>query len=296
MRKLRVLIVAAIVALGIPPLAIPLASQPPAQATVPQSSAEQAPANEGNTYGGGYDPGTEQRPFVVETHATPESQAEASGDAAYQQQRAANEHSEEIGVASIIVGGFQTLALVLTFFIISYVAIRQLRAYVHPGIPGIVKFNLAEPIIVSLTFVNAGTTPAKHFRCGGVVFVGSLPLPDDFEMTEGTPQPAAARFSNTAVYPGEASTTVTLSSVEPLNAAQVGELKKSDPQIGIFVYARAIYQHAFDLPFTHRTTEYCRFIDPDSVRYFIGVQEGTVTAVANRPVGFTAAHILNRFS
>lgn len=77
-------------------------------------------------------------------------------------------------VVNLVLSELQTLALFITFLIMAYVAIRQLRAYVYPRVNGIKHFSLSEPIEITVVLKNAGQTPAKDCETTGVVFVGTL--------------------------------------------------------------------------------------------------------------------------
>ena len=116
---------------------------------------------------------------AVPASRTAKNQSEANQDAYYQLSRSADEHAVAIGVATIIVGFVQAVALVVTFLIIAFVAVRQLRAYIYPG-QILVKFlGFTEPMIITIDIRNSGTTPAKNLEFSGSVFLETFPLEDN---------------------------------------------------------------------------------------------------------------------
>jgi hypothetical protein len=127
-----------------------------------QSSPEQKPSADGQQNGDDQRHGTEQRPFVVKTISTPETQDEASRDAIYQQQRTANRHVVELGIGAIIFGALQTIALFFTFGIMRKTPIRQLRAYIFVETAVLTRNpNGAGSWEVHLLVKNFGATPAR---------------------------------------------------------------------------------------------------------------------------------------
>ena len=111
-------------------------SNPPAQAGLPKSGPVKEPAETGREQSNRDERGTEKSPLVVKTQNSPKAQEEAEQDADYIQHRASDDRMFRVAVWSIVIGVAQTAALVVTFLIIAYVAVRQLRAYVYPEIKG----------------------------------------------------------------------------------------------------------------------------------------------------------------
>jgi hypothetical protein len=228
--------------------------------------------------------------LVVETHATPESQAEANHDPAYQEQRAANDNAFEIGVATIVVGVLQTIALVITFLVIAYVAVRQLRAYITPSVERLVKFSLTDPIEIMVSFKNMGQTPAKEFEASGAVFFGTFPL-DETKPVEGPAEPPSGIHSKCAVYP-QAEQTITASTggqriPSPIPPEFIAELRKCPPKFAIYVSGLARYRDVFGF---RREAELCYFITPEDTVKLLDT-EGDYSG----PINFAATHFYNGF-
>jgi len=188
------------------------------------------------------------------------------------------------------VGFLQTIALVVTFLIIAYVAVRQLRAYVTPRVVRLEKFSLTEPIKIVLSFKNMGQTPAKDFEGSGAVFFGQLPL-DQTEPIETPQEPSGGVHSRLAIYP-QAEQIITMDSEgqgipSPIPAELIAEFKKTPPKVAIYVSGYARYRDVFGF---RREAQLCYFVAPEDAVKLLDT-DGDYSGIVN----FVAAHFYNGF-
>src|SRR5579863_9747074 len=178
-------------------------------------------------------------------------------------------------VGTLIFSGLQTLALFATFFIMAYVAVRQLRAYVCPRINGIKHFSLTEPIEITIALKNAGQTPAKDCETTGVIFVGTLPLDEKSTM----PEPDNLRHSKSVIYP-QGELTFDCESIDLLNNnTMIDGLRAGSA--AIYVAGKVRYKDMFNCK---RHTEFCWYIHPAHARLLIDDERGrdvTVPSIIN---------------
>ncbi len=188
---------------------------------------------------------------------------------------------------SIIFGALQTFALFITFMIMAYVAVRQLRAYVYPWVKRIKKFSLIEPVEITIGLKNCGQTPAKDCECSGVVFVAVLPLDDDAKMPDPTEPSDMLRHSKNPIYPqGELS--IDCDSIDILNSAIVEGLRAG--KAAIYVAGEARYKDMFRF---RRRTQFCWYIDPTHAKLLIDDAQGKNVDLPE-DITFTSAHVWNR--
>jgi hypothetical protein len=105
-----------------------------------------------------------------------------------------------LGIATVVIGFVQAVAASITFIVIAFVAINQLRAYVYPGQILVNFYNFAHPMVVTIDIRNSGATPAKNAETIGSVFVEKIPLDDNFIIRTSTEQ-SSARHSVLPLYP-----------------------------------------------------------------------------------------------
>jgi hypothetical protein len=154
-------------------------SQQPSPSTGELISKDQTPAKSDAQKAPEDQRGTDKSPLIVKIQNPQKTQRVAEQEPEYQQRRAAEDRVANLTIIGIVVGAFQTFAMFITFGVIAYVGIRQLRAYVYPSIRDIKKFSLTEFIEITVELKNAGVTPARDCECHGVVFIGALPLADN---------------------------------------------------------------------------------------------------------------------
>jgi hypothetical protein len=284
------ILVAAIVASALIPIQAFAASQPPAPTSSTKSGPEQEPPGTGDADTHNDDRGTEKRPFIVETHTAPESQTEAEKDASYQQQRTAAQDVREIGIATIVVGAMQTVALVITFFVIAYIAVSQLRAYVYPGTTAVKKFTFKEPVLITIEMKNVGQTPARKFECHGNAFVMKFPIDKNQKMPAPKEDPFGYHSVGT-IYPKEFHS-VEFDCMDLLEPGLVKELKRPKPNAAIYVAGGISYRDIFGFK---RETKFCRFIHPEDTAWLIDLEQGAAKHDPARIIRFTTASILNDF-
>lgn len=266
-------------------------SQRPPTSAREQSGPIQNPADTGNHNSSPDNRGTEKRPLVVEAHSAPESEAEASKDAEYQERKTADEAARNIGVASIVVGALQTIALFITFMIIAYVAVRQLRAYVYPNV-FLSEFSLTEPIEFCVVMKNCGATPARDFECHGTAFIGALPLADTRKIPDPHPERSDQRHSKAALFPG-LEQTVSFACVDALIAPIQEELIRKNPKAAIYVAGEARYRDIFGFK---RTTNFCVHIASDDAAKLVQMCRRKMEIPDGKEIGFVYSHILNKFT
>lgn len=226
---------------------------------------------------------------ILHTHDTPTNQAEAEQDAYYQQSRTADQHAVEVGIAAIVVGFLQAVALLITFIVIAFVAIRQLRAYVYPEVKGLKTFNLKGEVTVVMEWKNCGQTPAKSFENHGCVFLALLPLPDKIGFGGAPAEPETGKHSFSTIYPG----LVFRSDYEFIDGAledEVIEAIKSD-RLAFYVSGQAYYRDIFGFK---RRTEFCQYVEPRDTRVLIDAEQRNLPL--DFEVRFVPAHVLNNFT
>jgi len=87
---------------------------------------------------------------ALNTPNTKDSEQKTEWQDDYQQREATAKDARVIGVTSIVVGALQTIALFVTFLIIAFVAVRQLRAYVSVN-PKRADLIETKPFTISIT-------------------------------------------------------------------------------------------------------------------------------------------------
>jgi hypothetical protein len=192
----------------------------------------------------------------------------------------------DIGIWTLIFGALQTIALFITFMIMAYVGVRQLRAYISPGVNGIKKFSLTDPIEITITLKNAGQTPARECVSSGVVFVATLPLDDDSKMPEPAEPAGILRHSKSGIYP-QGELTFDCESIDLLNSTIIDGLRTG--KAAIYVAGEVRYKDMFNI---NRRSEFCWFIDPKHASLLIDESRGrnvTVPPIIN----FVSAHVWN---
>jgi hypothetical protein len=190
-------------------------------------------------------------------------------------------------VGTLIFSGLQTVALFVTFLIMAYVGVRQLRAYVYPRVKGIKNFSLTEPIEITVAVRNAGQTPARDCESSGVVFIGSLPLDDNITMPEPAEAPGNVRHGKAGIYPQE-ELTIDCECIDTLNAEGIELLRTG--RAAIYVAGEARYMDMFHCK---RRSEFCWFIDPAHTNLLIDDAQGRQVTLPTI-INFTLAHVWNR--
>jgi hypothetical protein len=270
---------------------ITVLSHPPSPASRPEASAVPGPAETRQRQHADDQRGTEDTPLVVKLQNTQKTKAEAERDVDYQQRRAADNDVFNIGIATIVVGALQTIALVVTFSVVAFVAVRELRAYVYPEVTGLKRFSLTEPIVVTVSWRNRGRTPAREFETHGLVWIGELPLDDRAKFEErGASEPSIGRHSKSALFP-DTDRRIDYDSVfrGPLTDSILKCI--TEKKMAIYVLGRAFYRDIFRL---RRRTEICAFIDPDDAAKLIEAERKNLPL--DIEVRFNAAHVLNDFT
>lgn len=228
---------------------------------------------------------TDEAPLVVQPKNTRETQAGADQD---KEQRAADDMFW-LGVGQLVVGVGQTIALVVTFLIIAYVAVRQLRAYVYPDVSGLRAFSLASPIEVGIVWKNFGQTPARNFEANGVVWIDRFPLADDVKINRPKERDIAERNSRAALYPGMETRADYASTGVPVSEAVIKAIIAK--QLAIYVVAEASYRDVFGIT---RRSQLCRYIHCDDAAELIRAELDNAE-LRDFEVRFIAAHVLNDF-
>jgi hypothetical protein len=228
-------------------------------------------------------------PFTIRIENSPTSKAEAEKDASYQEREWADNSIYNVGFWSIIVGAIQAVALVVTFGVVAFVGIRQLRAYVYPAVR-LKKFSLTVPCEVTIAAKNAGQTPARDVEIQGVVFIDRLPLPDHYTAPEPKEHPSG-RHSKSTLYPGS-EIFADLISVDILRPHAVARLTALPIQTGMFAAGSIHYRDIFGFK---RVTTFCWFVESqDMLALIADSQADRLQATVNAQ--FSASHILNDFS
>lgn len=208
------------------------------------------------------DTGSQQKPFVVRTISTPETQSEASNDAIYQQASTADRHTVEVGIAAISFGLFQTIALFLTFWIMRRTATKQLRAYCLVESARIENIVAGQTPVAVVTIRNSGQTPAAEFRqwanMGFDHFPQTIPPPMD-EREDELPSHPLAPGREISAHP---------SLGRALSAMEVAGLQAG--AVALYVIGRATYIDSFG---KEQFTEYCLFAGGP-----IGIDKGQMSA------------------
>jgi len=195
----------------------------------------------------------------------------------------------DTGFWTVVVGAAQTFALIITFMVMAFVAVQQLRAYVYPSIKDVKKFSLTEPIEITVELKNAGVTPARNCECFGVVFFQALPLPDDATWEAPPVEPDILRHSKRAIYP-QGRYTVDCDAPDLLTAPIIGELRAG--RAAIYVAGEAHYRDIFGFK---RRSEFCSYIDPPHAILLIDDKKGKSVKIPSK-INFVSAHIMNRFT
>jgi hypothetical protein len=186
-----------------------------------------------------------------------------------------------------VLSALQTVALFVTFFIMAYVAIRQLRAYVFPRVKGMKTFSLTEPIDITIGIKNAGQTPARECESSGVVFIGALPLDDNTKMPEPGEAPGNLKHGKAGIYPQE-EMFIDCECIDSLNDGIIEALRIG--RAAIYVAGEARYKDMFNF---RRRSEFCWYIDPAHTRLLIDDAQGRQVTLPPI-ITFTLAHVWNR--
>ncbi|HEY2781070.1 MAG TPA: hypothetical protein VGI90_09840 [Steroidobacteraceae bacterium] len=102
---------------------------------------------------------------------------------------------------SVMVGVLQTVALVVTFCVMIFASIRQLRAYVAVTVNFMHSFDAATCPCAGYRIENRGSTPARDVSTNARLQAVDWPLPAGFLFPEvdNDPQPKTALFPGTGV-------------------------------------------------------------------------------------------------
>jgi hypothetical protein len=264
-------------------------SHPPPHADVPKSSDEQSPTAKDKKQSETDQRGTDISPLIVKIQNPNEAQQKANQEAENNERRLADKDMFKIGVASIIVGAAQAIFLFITFLVIAYVGVFQLRAYINPTLRKIQKFSLTERIIISIKLKNDGETPAHAMEVQAVIFVGALPLADDAKLHEPKEPEGLGRHSTMTLF-SRGETIIDVVADDVLTPIEITALKAKIWVI--YIAGEVRYKDVFR--FFKRTSQFCVYVDPDSAVELIGSEEGTMPAP--NIVNFTTAHVWNRAS
>jgi hypothetical protein len=211
--------------------------------------------------------GTEKAPLVVKVQNPTKTQREAEQDPDYRQRKAADDRIARLTIVGIIVGAAQAVALFITFCVIAFVAIRQLRAYVFIETAQICAADVDGKIIQppaliaegtrpvsAILFKNFGQTPARGFTFHGAgIALAAWP----FDPTNWTPATPPTGSTVETLGPGATRKKFDIppEAVPVLNARIIEDLRKGDR--AIFVYGEVRYRDVFGL---RRYTKYRLFI------------------------------------
>jgi hypothetical protein len=120
--------------------------------------------------------GAEDSPLVIKEQYTEKRDREAKEET-YTRDRAATEKRVAVlTLWGIIVGAIQAGALIITFVVIAFVAVRQLRAYVLIQMSEIRHLEDGQPVVAVITFKNFGQTPARNCEHIGRITAAEFPF------------------------------------------------------------------------------------------------------------------------
>lgn len=260
------LLAATLVAAG--PISKTLPSQPPPASAGEQSGPVQKPAAADKNDGKQYERATNDRPLIVETYAAPDGETKARQEAEYQEHKAADETARKVGIASIIVGAVQAIALVITFWIIAFVASRQLRAYIYGDIEKFTEFKIGGRMEAHLTWINGGQTPARDFEARGTIFYSAIPLPDNLTINLH-PDSRKQKHSKIAVFPNSPQTTRTSNARQEIPPNLIADIRAK--KITVYIYSEVTYRDMF---WRRHKTQICKFIEPVGLIKVLDAVEG----------------------
>jgi hypothetical protein len=188
-----------------------------------------------------------------------------------------------------IVGLVQAAAASITFLIIAFVAVRQLRAHVYPGQIAVHFHNFSVPMVIALEIKNTGATPAKNVEIHGSIFYDKSPLDDNFSFARPV-ELSGARHSKLPLYPNVPNTT-TFTAAFTFSQQIINELMTPSPKHTIYLFGEVNY---VDMFWFKRRTQFCYFMEPnDMVKLIRRVHAGGAIDPVYR---WTAAHVMNRFT
>ena len=155
---------------------------------------------------------------------------------------------------SVIVGVLQTVALVVTFCVMMFVAIRQLRAYVGVTVNFMQSFDATTRPYAGYKIENRGATPARDVSTNARVEAVDWPLPPGylFPKVENDPQP------KTAIFPGKSVDGQT-NVWRPFTIAEIADIKSGTKRIHIYGITR--YKDMFGIS---RSTHFGSSVVADS--------------------------------
>jgi hypothetical protein len=250
----------------------PTTSQPPSPTSGPVGGSEQKPPTDRQQQARPDQRGTDQSPLVVKVQTPPKSQREAEQDADYQERSIADQRMFKLDVWAIIIGVAQTTALVITFMVIAFVGIRQLRAYLTVSPIFLVSFDEHTKPVVRFKISNVGSTPAYKLRFRAQIGIMAHPPKGGMSL-----KPITGSFSpELALHPGG----------EPLFMAHqaeqkfgVEEIKRiQEATVRIYLYGEVRYRDTF---YRWRHTQFCHSVNETGVTIerITTAYEGTIPDV-----------------
>jgi hypothetical protein len=114
-----------------------------------------------------------------------------------------------------------------------------------------------QPILVNVSIVNSGKTPAKNFHSVSVIQVAYIPRDRlRFDKVDTPPQVSG---SHAVVFPSSIFITVVVLQ-EPISSLQLASIRRGD--LKIFVFGTLWYEDIFGV---RHSTHYCRYGDQGSI-------------------------------
>lgn len=138
----------------------------------------------------------------------------------------------------VVVSAVQTFALVVTFIVMIYVGIRQLRAYISVTCNFIRSFDDKTLASAKFRIRNCGATPAHMVRTVAAVSVFDYPLPESFHFPPITNQPGPSF----ALFPAQDMRGESWAN-RPFTQAEIDELRAGKKRI--YIYGTARYRDVF---------------------------------------------------
>jgi hypothetical protein len=140
---------------------------------------------------------------------------------------------------TVVIGALQTAALVVTFCVMIFVAIRQLRAYVSVTTNFMFSFDGTTTLPrAGYALENRGATPARDIYTNANIGAFDYPLPSGFHLpaVSNLPQP------KTALFPG-ANVKGQVTGNKLFTAAEIAAILAGSMRI--YVYGTARYKDMF---------------------------------------------------
>ncbi len=257
MLKIATLILIAVTA-TVPTPGAKRASQPPVPSRTEQSSPVQQPSKGGQQNTSENARTSANGAPALNTPNTKDSEQKTEWQDDYQQREATAKDARVIGVTSIVVGALQTIALFVTFLIIAFVAVRQLRAYVSVN-PKRADLIETKPFTISITKTgnwiadfevkNVGQTPAFKVIGEGFLDILPEPLPERFPFH----YPVNKLIKSETVLFPQQTVNIVARTHTPFSRQQIADIQRDDSGKALYGYGIVNYRDAFGF---NRKTRY----------------------------------------